>query len=118
MSQPSDHGAWVPWAVVERLATIKLRPTSRWQVLLVILLTSCRYGRRDARLSIAEIADRTKLSESTVKSAINDLCKAGLVRRTSRYRRLAVTFIGPLMQPAELAPALFVPRAADQEANT
>jgi hypothetical protein len=102
MSLASNPGAWVPWDVVERVVALRLRPPSRWQVFLVILFTSSRYGRRDARLSVAEIAARTGLSERTVKSAIGELCKAGLVRRTGRYRRLAVPLLNPPVTEVEL----------------
>jgi Winged helix-turn-helix DNA-binding len=101
MSPLNDAGAWVPWAVVEQLVALKLRPPSRWPVLLTVLLTSCRYGRRDARLSVAEIAERTGLSERTVKTALADLELAGLVQRTARYRRFTVPMLAPVVIEAE-----------------
>lgn len=86
-----EVGAWVPWPLVERVVRLKLEPPSRWQVFLVVLLTSCRFGGGEARLSVAEIAERTELSERTVRSSLADLARAGLVARPSRYRKLVVT---------------------------
>ncbi len=92
-------GAWLPWPVVERVVRLRLRPASRWQVLALLLCTSCRYGRKEARLTGAEIAAKTGLSERTVKAAIQDLIRRGLVRRLGRYRKLVVTLIEPPSDP-------------------
>jgi hypothetical protein len=78
---------------VESLCRLRLDPPSRWQVLLAIVATSARYGGRDARLSVAEIATMTGLCERTVKSAVADLIAAGLVRRVGRCRRFAVPLL-------------------------
>ncbi|VTR94312.1 unnamed protein product [Gemmata massiliana] len=88
-----EYGAWVPWSVVERVQRLRLRPASRWQVLFTILTTSCRYGGKEARLSIRDIAGRTGLSERTVKGALADLIRAGHVRRQGRYGKLVVAFL-------------------------
>lgn len=104
MSLRSDTpGAWVPWPVVERVARLRLRPASRWQVLALLLCTSCRFGGKEARLTVAEIASKTGLSERTVKGAIRDLVRRGLVRRLGRYRKLVVVPVGsPSDTPAEV----------------
>jgi hypothetical protein len=73
---------------------LRLDPPSRWQVLLAIVATSARYGGRDARLSVAELATLTGLCERTVKSSIRDLTAAGLIRRVGRCRRFAVPLLG------------------------
>ena len=102
MFRPSKPGAWVPWPVVEQVARLRLRPASRWQVFLLLLCVSCRFGRREARLSVKEIATRTGLSERTVKSALADLAKRGLIRRQGRYRKLVVALLDPPPAPDEV----------------
>ena len=101
MSRPSERGAWLPWSVIEQLVKLRLRPASRWQVLLLLAATSCRYGRKEARRSVEEIADATGLSNRTVKAALADLIEAGFVRRVGRYRKLVVTLIEPPAAPPE-----------------
>lgn len=97
-------GSWLPWDVMLQVVKLRLRPASRWQVYLVILLTSCRYGSRDAILTTADLALRTGLSERTVKDAIRDLVAKKLVRRTSRYRKLRPTILGNEPVEVELTP--------------
>lgn len=87
----SGFGAWLPWPVVQRAVKLRLRPASRWQVYLLLLCVSCRFGGKEVRLSVAEIAERTGLSERTVKAALAGLIAAGHVRRLGRYRKLLVT---------------------------
>ena len=95
----SEHGAWVPWLLVERAQRLRLRPTSRWQVFFAILVTSCRFGGKEARLTVQQIAERTGLSTRTVKGSLVDLIRAGHVRRMGRYGRLVVTLLPPTKQP-------------------
>lgn len=82
---------------MESFCCLRLDPPSRWQVLLAILCTSARYGGRDARLSVAELATMTGLCERTVKSSIRDLIAAGLIRRVGRCRRFAVPLLNATM---------------------
>lgn len=92
----NDYFARVPADVYERVVRLRdLRPASRWQVFLLILLTSCRFGGRPAYLSVADIAAKTGLSARTVKAALADLLAAGLVRRDGRYKRLVVPLLHP-----------------------
>lgn len=109
MSLPNNPGAWIPWDVVLQLPGLKLSPPSRWQVFLAVLFTSCRYGQRDALLTVLEIANRTGLSERTVKNAIGDLVACGAIRRTARRGRFAVN----LLRPPEVAPILRGPLPPD-----
>lgn len=88
-----DPGAWLPWPVVEAIVKLDLKP-SRYRVFLAIACTSARYGGRDAKLGIDDIAEMTGLSERTVKTAVADLVTKGLVTRPSRSRRLAVPMLG------------------------
>ena len=109
MSATKGLGAWVPWPAVERVAMLRLRPASRWQVFFLILSTSCRYGGRPAILTVAQIAERTGLGVRTVKSALKGLIDAGHVRRVGRYRKLVVAAsitanLLPVMPPTELPP--------------
>ena len=89
-SLPKTPGAWVPWPGVEALCRLKLKPSSHWQVLLAVYLTSMRYGGREAKLSIAGIARMTGLAERTVKGAVAALVKEKLVVRVGRYGRFKV----------------------------
>lgn len=98
--KPNEYGSWLPWSVVMQAVKFRLRPASRWQVYLLLLCTSCRFGGKEARLSVAEIAAKTGLSERTVKAALADLIAAGHVRRLGRYRKLVVTAITPISTPA------------------
>ena len=104
MSRPSNPGAWIPWDIATATVSLRLTPASRWQVFMAVLLTSARYGGRDARLSTADISEVTGLSQRTVKSSVRDLCAAGLLRRTARYRRLAVLLTRPPTDEVELLP--------------
>lgn len=45
----NNPGTWLPWDLVERVAKLRLRPASRWQVFLLLVATSCRYGRKEVR---------------------------------------------------------------------
>ncbi len=84
--------------MVESLCRLRLGPASRWQVLWAILATSARFGGRDARLSVEEVAGLTGLSVRTVKAAIRDLVAAGLVSRPVRYRTLRVALLPSLSE--------------------
>jgi hypothetical protein len=89
-SPPKTPGAWVLWPEVEALCRLKLKPSSHWQVLLTVYLTSQRYNGNDARLSVADIARMTGLAERTVKGAVTVLRRQKLLVRVGRYRRLKV----------------------------
>ena len=86
-------GAWLPWSVVKTLLQLRLRPGSRWQVYLAVVLTSARYGGKDAKLGIDDLCDLTGLSPRTVKSAVAVLCKSGLLVRVRRSRLLPVPLL-------------------------
>ena len=75
----NNKGAWLPWVVVEALLRLRLRPCSQWQVYLAVLLTSARYGGKDAKLGIDDICNLTGLSPRTVKGAVAALCKSGIL---------------------------------------
>ena len=64
-----NAGAWLPWEAAERLCRLKLGPASRWQVLLAVVLTSARFGGRDAWLRVGDVTGMTGLSARTVKAA-------------------------------------------------
>lgn len=103
MSRRNEPYALLPWSVVEGMARLRLSGSS-WQVMFLLATTSCRYGGRDVRLSLQEIATKTGLPARTVKAAVADLLNRGLVRRPTRYRRLAVTLVprpAALVVPAE-----------------
>jgi len=85
-----NYGAWVPWEIAERLPRLRLGPSSRWQVFQAVLMTWYRYGQDEARLGIKEIAAVTGLCTRTVKAALKDLLRSGLLRRRGRYKRLVV----------------------------
>jgi len=86
-------GAWLPWRVVETLLLLKFRPCSQWQVYLAVLCTSARYGGQDAKLGIDDLCDLTGLSPRTVKAAVSNLCKRGLIVRVRRSRLLRVPLL-------------------------
>lgn len=92
-------GAWMSWSVVEDLLRLRLRPCSQWQVFLTVLLVSARHGCRDAKLGIDDICRITGLAPRTVKGAISDLQKNGLIVRVGRARRLSV----PLLHDSTMA---------------
>lgn len=72
---------------------MRLRPCSRWQVYLTVLLTSARYGNQDAKLGIDDICEVTGLAPRTVKGAVSALCKSGLLVRVRRNRLLRVPLL-------------------------
>ncbi|WP_149108815.1 winged helix-turn-helix transcriptional regulator [Limnoglobus roseus] len=74
------------------MARLRL-PGSAWQVLFLLATTSCRYGGRDVRLSLQEIATKTGLPSRTVKAAVADLLARGLISRPTRCRRIAVSLV-------------------------
>lgn len=87
-------GAWVPWPTAEAMFGLQLRPPSLWQVLHAVVLTSARYGGRDARLGIADLAQMTGLSHRTIKGALTKLVELRILSRVGRYRRLRVNLPG------------------------
>jgi hypothetical protein len=76
--------------LAESLVRLRLRPASRWNILLVVLFQWCRYGQKEAWLMVRQIAARTKLSERTVETALADLIKLGILRRVGRRGKLVV----------------------------
>lgn len=90
MTTSKGNGAWVPWEIASRLPRIDLRPQSRWQVFLAVLMTWCRYGCQEAKLGVRDLCQITGLSARTVKSSLADLESHGLVRRVGRYGRLTI----------------------------
>lgn len=88
---PCKNGVWLPWGVVQRLATLRLRPSSCWPALITILTKQYGFGGDVAFITLAELAEATNTSLSTSKRAVAVLIKAGLVRR-DRKRRLSVQF--------------------------
>ncbi len=87
-------GAWLPWATVEQVCRLDLRPSSRWRVFLAVLCTSARYGGQDARLGVQDLVRMTGLAKRTVKAALAQLCRQGLLARVGRYCRLRVNLGG------------------------
>jgi hypothetical protein len=81
------------WPVVEAVLRLKLRPASRWRVFLAVLLVSARYGGRDARLGIDDLARLTGLAPRTVKAALTALRNGGLIVRVRRARLLRVPLL-------------------------
>ena len=84
------NGSWLPLTVAECLPRLRLRPSSRSQVFLAVLIVWCRFGCGEARLSILDISTMTGLAPGTVKGALADLLARGLLKRLGRYKRLAV----------------------------
>lgn len=84
----------MPWPAAEALLRQRPGAGSRWQVLLAVALTSCRYGDRDALLEVSDVARLTGLSERTVKAALAELMASGLVMRVGRYGRLRCAVLG------------------------
>jgi hypothetical protein len=66
---------------------------------LAVLFTSARYGKRDARLSIEDLAGMTGLASRTVKAALATLIDRSLLSRSGRYKSLRVTLIGADVSP-------------------
>jgi hypothetical protein len=58
-----------------------------------VILTSARYGGKDAKLGIDDICDLTGLAPRTLKSAVSVLCKSGLLVRVRRSRLLSVPLL-------------------------
>jgi hypothetical protein len=87
---PSLSGIWIPADLAISLVRLNLTPPSRWQVFLLILIVWCRYGRKEAFLTIEQIAARVDLSERTAQAAVSDLIAWGLVSRVGRCGKLVV----------------------------
>ena len=85
-----ESGAWVPWPLTQSVWRLDLRPPSRWKVFLVILFTWCRYGRKEAWLTVQKIAKDSNLSERTVKASLKDLFALGVVKRVGRAGKFVV----------------------------
>jgi len=85
-----EPGAWLPWAVVERVCRLDLRPPSWGRVFLATLLTSARFGGGEAKLTVGDLVRLTGLATRTVTAALAGLIAAGLVSRPGRYGRLTV----------------------------
>ena len=83
-------GAWLPWSQVKALCRLRLRPASHGQVFVAVLMTSARYGGREAHLGVGDLAEMTGLAPRTVKAALTGLIGRKLLVRKGRYRRLAV----------------------------
>ena len=58
------------------------------------LLTSSRYGGRPARLGIANLSQMTGLSTRTVKRALSQLLRQGILVRRGRYGWLQISLGG------------------------
>jgi hypothetical protein len=82
-SQSKDKGlgSWIPQEIADAALRLDLRPPSRWKVFLAVLFPWCRYGQTVALLTIENIVSKTGLSERTVKAALKDLTKLGILRR-------------------------------------
>ena len=105
-----EYGAWLPWATAETLCRLKLRPPSAWQVFLAVMLTNARYNGRAAHLGVADLAKMTGLSLSTVKRALANLLKGGLLVRPERNQRLQAV-LGPVQEPTGSVNKLVSPKA-------
>src|SRR5580658_2872965 len=86
----SERGVWLPLDLEDAIKRLHLKPPSRWNVFVAILLTWCHYGRREAWLTVRQIAAQTDLSERTVKAARADLIALGIVRPIGSRGKLAV----------------------------
>jgi len=87
-SPQPKRGAWVPWPVVEATCRLGLARPSLWRVYLAVLLTCCRYGGQEARLTTQEIMAMTGLPRRTVQRAMAELQASGTLCRAGRYGRL------------------------------
>jgi DNA-binding IclR family transcriptional regulator len=87
-------------------------------VLLAVLLTSARYGGREARLGVDDLARMTGLGMRTVSGALAGLMRSGLVRRVGRYERLTVHLGG--VRPGKVQSSRHPPieRGLRREAQT
>ncbi len=77
--------------VLHAVAQLDLKRPSSWRVLMVIV------GAAEGAVADLEIADLARiaaLSERTVKHALADLIRRGIVVRRARYGRLAVPLLG------------------------
>ena len=84
------QGVWIPREIAVCLPRLTLRPPSRWQVFMVVLLTWCRYGCTEARLSIQDICEATGLARRTVQAALAALISLGWSDCAGRQRCLVV----------------------------
>jgi hypothetical protein len=82
------HGAWLPWDLALAIGRLNLKPPSRWQVFLAILLPWARFG--EAWLTVGQICERTGLRKRAAQAALSDLIALGVVKRVGRYGRLVV----------------------------
>ena len=87
---PQVPGVWVPQELVIALSRLRLKPPSRMSVLLEIVFTWCRYGRKEAWLEISQIAQATDLCQRTTQSSVSDLIAWGLIRRVGRRGKFVV----------------------------
>lgn len=85
-SGPHSPGVWLPNDIERALRRLRLKPVSRMSVLLEITFTWCRYGRKEAWLTTAKIADETGWSLRTVKEAVKELLGLGIIKRVGRGR--------------------------------
>ena len=89
-----EPGVWLPWGLAADVLRRRLRPPSRWQVFLAVLMTQMRYGGTEAHLGAKEIALMTGLAVSTVKRAVSGLLADGILHRPSKRLRLVVDLTG------------------------
>ena len=94
----NDPGAWLPWAIVEQVVKLDLKPVSRYRVFLAVLATSARFGGRNTKLGIEDLVELTGLSVRTVKSSLADLEALGLIERPARYRLLSVPMLAAIAE--------------------
>jgi hypothetical protein len=87
-------GAWLLWDTVERLCRLELQTPSHWRVFIAVLATAARYGGSDAYLECDDIAALTGLAKRTVKAALRELIRRGLLMRAKRYGHLCPTLDG------------------------
>jgi hypothetical protein len=111
-----SHGAWLDWTTAIALCRLDLRPPSVSRVFLAVLLTSARYGKKDARLGVDDLAGMTGLAPRTVKAALATLIDRGLLSRSRRYKSLKVTLVCADMTPggADTYPLLIPAGGADE----
>jgi hypothetical protein len=95
----TPRGAWLAWPTAAAVCELDLRRPSLWRVFLAVLLTSARYGGREARLSTADLARMTKLAPRTVKGAVAELVNRQHLIRPTRYQRYLVNIPGMYSPP-------------------
>jgi hypothetical protein len=84
-------------------------------VLLAVLMTSARYGGREAWLGIDDLVRMTGLASRTVKAALGALIDRKLVTRVGRYRRLVINLgIGVVASKGGESPASPFEASADE----